>query len=80
MPFDMLDDYLPKANRSAAAAAATEREEQTTPVTETLLPSRSNDKPPRRIYVKNRPRRSTQLLEKWDVRKADEGTEVGRGC
>jgi hypothetical protein len=76
MPFDMLDDYLPKANRSAAAAASAEREEQTTPFTETLLPSRSNDKPARRIDVKKRPRRSTQLLEEWDAGKADEGTEA----
>jgi hypothetical protein len=75
MPFDLLDDYLPKANRSAAAAAA-EREEQTTPVTETLLSSRSNDKPPRGIDIKKRPRRSTQLLEEWDAGKADEGTEA----
>jgi hypothetical protein len=76
MPFDMLDDYLPKANRSAAAAVTTEREEQTTPVTESLLPSSSNDKPPRRIDGKKRPRRSTQLLEEWDVGKADEGNEA----
>jgi hypothetical protein len=75
MPFDLLDDYLPKANRSAAAAAA-EREEQTTPVTETLLSSQSNHKPPRGIDIKKRPRRSTQLLEEWDAGKADEGTEV----
>jgi hypothetical protein len=76
MPFDMLDDYLPKANRSATAAAAAEREEETTPTTETLVQSRSNDKPPRRIDVNKRPRRSTQLLEEWDAGKADEGTEV----
>jgi hypothetical protein len=72
MPFDMLDDYLPKANRSAA----TELEEQTTPTTENLSQPRSDGKPPRRIYVNKRPPRSTQLLEEWDAGKADEGTGV----
>jgi hypothetical protein len=66
-PFDMLENYLPKGSHSSTVAAATtETHPQPTPI----------EKPSRVPSLGRKPRRSVQLLEEWDFKKAHGSSEV----
>ena len=77
-PFDMLDDYVPKDDRSAVATT-TERQGQRTLTTKTPLPPTSCDKPSRLPSISRKSRKSVQLLEEWDTEKSYGGSEVANG-